>query len=59
MHGDTNALMQEKIRCENCRRLLGKDFEGQVEIKCPYCNHLNLMVDKPQKGSATIKKTGK
>jgi phage FluMu protein Com len=32
--------MKIKVRCDNCDRLLGEFEEGDGEIKCPRCSHM-------------------
>jgi phage FluMu protein Com len=30
-----------------CRRLLGRDLVGRIEIKCPECNYISTYIGRP------------
>lgn len=37
------------LRCKNCRRLLGRYQECEkLEIKCPRCGTINIVVNPPE-----------
>ena len=36
-----NKHVDNFIRCYNCRKLLGKNLNGNIEIKCNGCKEYN------------------
>jgi phage FluMu protein Com len=38
---------QGRHRGGQCLRLLGRNLEGSIEIKCPRCGHLQTYTAKP------------
>ncbi|MEN6389403.1 MAG: Com family DNA-binding transcriptional regulator [Syntrophomonas sp.] len=37
------------LRCKNCHRLLGRYLECEkLEIKCPRCGAINIVVSPPE-----------
>ena len=39
----------KEFRCCGCNKLLGKySGEVKIEIKCPRCNKLNILIEAPE-----------
>lgn len=55
------GLIMRDLRCKNCQRLLGRyqDCE-KLEIKCPRCGTINIVVSPPESvASSPLKKQSK